>query len=265
MSYTIPQLLEGRKAVVTGAAHGIGLAIANGFAMAGATVLIADIDEPAAEAAARSIVAAGGSAIAALFDAAADASSASLAATAEARMGGCDILVNNAGIYRGGSVDSVTIDDFQSLLDVNLTGYLRTTQVLLPLLRAAGGEARIVNMASIMGVRAGADSIAYSVAKAGIVNLTRALASDLGPEDILVNAIGPGFIDTRMAVLPDEAGHEHETDWFQDIYIKYGRIPLRRPGVPDDVVGPALFLASSQCRYVTGQMLLVDGGLSSTF
>jgi NAD(P)-dependent dehydrogenase (short-subunit alcohol dehydrogenase family) len=97
------------------------------------------------------------------------------------------------------------------------------------------------------------------------VNFTRALACDLGSHGILVNAVAPGFIDTRMALLPDGSGHEHETDWFRDIYLKYGRILLGRAGTPDDVAGPALFLCSDDCAYVTGQILLVDGGVSATF
>jgi NAD(P)-dependent dehydrogenase (short-subunit alcohol dehydrogenase family) len=116
-----------------------------------------------------------------------------------------------------------------------------------------------------MGLRGARDSIPYSTAKGAIVNFTRALACDVAPDGIIVNALAPGFIDTRMALLPDGSGHEHDTDWFKDIYLKYGRIPLGRAGKPEDIAGPAFFLVSDDARYVTGQIILVDGGVSATF
>jgi NAD(P)-dependent dehydrogenase (short-subunit alcohol dehydrogenase family) len=125
-------------------------------------------------------------------------------------------------------------------------------------------QPRVVNIGSILGVRGAADSLAYATAKGRIVNMTRALAVDLAPDGILVNCICPGFVDTRMALLAD-GDHEHETDWFKDIYIKYGRIPLRRAGQPEDIALAASFFCGDDCRYVTGQILLVDGGLSATF
>lgn len=128
-----------------------------------------------------------------------------------------------------------------------------------------GEWGRIVNVGSIMGERGSRGSIPYSVAKAGIANLTRCLACDLAPDDIVVNAVAPCFIDTRMALLPDGSGHEHELEWFKEIYLKHGRIPLRRAGMPEDVAGATFFLCSEDSRYVTGQILMVDGGISATF
>jgi NAD(P)-dependent dehydrogenase (short-subunit alcohol dehydrogenase family) len=116
-----------------------------------------------------------------------------------------------------------------------------------------------------MRVRGSPNSLAYSTAKGGIINMTRVLACDLGSEGIVVNAIAPGFIGTRMALSPNGSGHEHRTNRFQDIYIRYGRIPLGRPGQPDDVAAAALFFCGDECRYVTGQILMVDGGVSATF
>jgi NAD(P)-dependent dehydrogenase (short-subunit alcohol dehydrogenase family) len=142
---------------------------------------------------------------------------------------------------------------------------VRVTLALLPLVKAGGAGGRILNIASIMGVRGQPDAIPYSTAKGAIVNFTRALAADLGRHGITVNAVAPGFINTRMAELPDGTGHEHDTDWFREIYLRYGRILLGRAGTPDDIAGPAFFLCSDDARYVTGQILLVDGGVSATF
>jgi NAD(P)-dependent dehydrogenase (short-subunit alcohol dehydrogenase family) len=188
-----------------------------------------------------------------------------LAASIDGAFGRLDILVNNAAILDATPIADLTMERYRRVLDVNLNGALGVTFAILPLIRRGGAARRILNIASIMGVRGSRDSLAYSTAKGGVVNMTRCLASDLAPDAINVNAICPGFIDTRMALLPDGSGHEHDTDWFKDIYIKYRRIPLARSGKPEDIAGPAYFLCSDDSAYVTGQILLVDGGVSSTF
>jgi NAD(P)-dependent dehydrogenase (short-subunit alcohol dehydrogenase family) len=130
------------------------------------------------------------------------------------------------------------------------------------MVRAGGG--RVLNIASIKGVFGAEESVPYATAKGGLVTMTRCLACDLAPKNITVNALAPGFIDTRMAVT--RAGeHEHRTEPFRTVYIKHGKIPLRRAGHPEDVAGPAFFLCSDDARYVTGQVLLVDGGVSATY
>ena len=106
-----------------------------------------------------------------------------------------------------------------------------------------------------MGLRGSKDSIPYSTAKGGVINLTRCLAADLAKFNINVNAICPGFINTRMALLPDGSGHEYETEMFKDVYIKHERIPLIRTGKSEDISGPAFFLCSKDSDYITGQML----------
>ncbi|MDQ0392067.1 SDR family NAD(P)-dependent oxidoreductase [Labrys monachus] len=254
--------LVDRVAVVTGAARGIGRAIAERLAAEGARLVVADIDEAEAERAAKAI---GGGAIAARVDIGSEASVAALADLVRARHGHCEILVNNAGILDMTGIATMTMDRYRKVLDINQDGAVRVTLAMLPLVKAAPGPRRILNIASIMGLRGAPDSIPYSTAKGALVNFTRALACDLAPDGILVNALAPGFIDTRMALLPDGSGHEHDTDWFKDIYIKYGRIPLRRAGSPEDIAGPAFFLCSDDATYVTGQILPVDGGVSATF
>ncbi|MDQ0468862.1 SDR family NAD(P)-dependent oxidoreductase [Labrys wisconsinensis] len=256
------QRLLDRVAVVTGAAQGIGRAIAERLAAEGARLVIADIDIRQAERTASEI---GGNAMAAAVDIGSDASVASLAADVADRHGHCEILVNNAAILDMTGIATMTMAHYRRVLDINQDGAVRVTLAMLPLIRAGGEGRRILNIASIMGLRGSRDSIPYSTAKGALVNFTRALACDVAGEGIVVNALAPGFIDTRMALLPDGSGHEHETDWFKDIYLRYGRIPLGRAGHPGDIAGPAFFLCSDDARYVTGQILLVDGGVSATF
>lgn len=256
------QRLKDRVALVTGGARGIGQAIAARLVEEGASVMVADIDEALARRTAEEL---GQGAVAHRVDIGDEASIEALRAAMDERFGRCEILVNNAAILDMTSFSNLKMPDYLKVIDINQHGAVRVTLAMLALLRKGREGKRILNIASIMGVRGSPDSIPYSTAKGGIVNFTRALACDLAPEGIVVNALAPGFIDTAMAQLPDGSGHEHQTDWFRDVYIKYGRIPLRRAGMPEDIAGPAYFLCSDDARYVTGQILLVDGGVSATF
>ena len=253
--------LKGRIAVITGAGHGIGAAIAERLARDGAQIVIADIDMTAAERTASALL----GAVVIAIDIAEDASVVAAAEAVRQRFGRCDILVNNAAILDMTGIKELTMERYRMVLDINQDGAVRVTLAFLPLLLAAGGNGRIVNVGSIMGARGQPDAVPYSTAKGAIHNFTRAVAADLGRHGITVNAVAPGFIDTRMALLPDGTGHEHETDWFRDIYLKYGRILLGRAGKPDEIAGPVSFLCSDDARYITGQILLVDGGVSATF
>lgn len=258
------QRLTGRVAVVTGGAQGIGFAIANRLAQEGATIVIADVNEAVAREAAQRITQAGGTAAAHRVDIGDDASVTALAAALDAQHGRCEILVNNAAIPDGTGIEKMTMARYHEVIRVNQDGAVRMCLAFVPLLKKAKEARRIVNIASIMGVRGWPDAIPYSTAKGAIVNFTRALAADLAPHGIMVNALAPGFVNTPMSILPD-GSHEYDSDWFRDIYVKYGRIPLRRYAEPEDMAGPAFFLCSDDARYVTGQILLVDGGASATF
>jgi NAD(P)-dependent dehydrogenase (short-subunit alcohol dehydrogenase family) len=250
--------LDGKVALVTGGARGIGLAIATRFAQEGAKVVIADID--GAEAAAAAL---GDQVLGLALDITKEAQISATVAKTEAHFGRLDILVNNAAILDMTTWDELTYSRFHEVMRVNLDGALLCAMAAVPAIERAGGG-RILNTASIMGLVGSKESIPYSTAKGGLVNLTRCLACDLAAKNITVNAIAPGFIDTRMAVTR-EGTHEHQTEHFKTVYLKYGKIPLGRAGVPDDIAGPAFFLCSDDARYVTGQILAVDGGVTMTF
>jgi NAD(P)-dependent dehydrogenase (short-subunit alcohol dehydrogenase family) len=258
------QRLKGRVAVVTGGAQGIGFGIASRLAAEGAVLVIADINEAKAREAAQRIAAGGGTASAQRVDIGDDASVSALALRVDAQHGRCEILVNNAAISDGTGIEAMTMARYHEVIRVNQDGAVRMCLAFVPLLKKAREGRRILNIASIMGVRGWPDAIPYSTAKGAIVNFTRALAVDLAPHGIMVNALAPGFVNTPMSIQPD-GSHEYDSDWFRDIYVKYGRIPLRRYAEPEDMAGPAFFLCSDDARYVTGQILMVDGGASATF
>jgi NAD(P)-dependent dehydrogenase (short-subunit alcohol dehydrogenase family) len=239
-------LLEGRRAAVTGGAHGIGRAVALRFAAEGARVAVLDRDAAAAEAAAKE---AGGVAIEVdVSDP--DACAAALAGAART-LGGLTTLVNNAGLGLLRPVEALAPRDVERILRVNLASVVHATRAALPLLRASGGGA-IVNNASLSGVRPTPGESIYAAAKAAVVAFTLATANECGPE-IRANAVSPGVIRTRMTEglfqLPGA------------LEPVLAATPLRRTGTADEVADAILFLASDLARFVTGQNLVVDGGL----
>lgn len=264
MAGSLERRLEGRVAVVTGGARGIGFGIAERLAREGAAVTLADIKFKTAQDAAQRLTVAGLDAAAVEVDIGDDDSVRALASAVDSRHGRCDILVNNAAIQDLSPIDELTMARYQSVTRVNQDGAIRVSLAFIPLLRKGGANRRILNIASMLGVRGWPKTVPYATAKGAIVNFTRALACDLAPDNIMVNALAPGFVDTPMSIQPD-GSHEYDAEWFTDIYVKYGRIPLRRYGNPGDMAGPAYFLCSDDSRYVTGQILLVDGGASATF
>ena len=256
--------LKDRVAVITGAAQGIGLGIAERLAAEGAITILADIKAAAAADAAKRIVEQGYAAEGMPVDISDDASVAELAAAVRRKHGRCEILVNNAAVGADTHIETMTMEEYHRVVGINQDGAVRMAMAFVPLIKMAGEGRRIVNVASIQGLRGWPNQLAYATAKGAIVNFTRALACELAPYDIMVNAIAPGFVDTPMSILPD-GSHEYDSDWFRDIYVKYGRIPMRRFGKPIDMAGPTFFLCSDDARYVTGQILSVDGGASATF
>ena len=255
--------LQDRVALVTGAARGIGLAATRALAEEGARVLMCDLDEEVVRRAADDLLKERLTVKATMADVADQTSVAQAVATAVTSWGRLDILVSNAAITDDTPFESISAERWHQVMNVNLDSVLYGAQAAMPHLRRSPC-ASIVNVASIQGLRGQPNAMAYATAKGAVLNLTRCMAVDFGPLGVRVNAIAPGYIDTRMALMHGNV-HEHQTDWFQDVFIKHGRLPLRRPGKAGDVAGPILFLASDDSRYVTGQVLVVDGGLTCTY
>jgi NAD(P)-dependent dehydrogenase (short-subunit alcohol dehydrogenase family) len=179
-----------------------------------------------------------------------------------ASFGRLDILVNNAAIFEPATILDMTVDLWDRIRRVNLDAvFLWSKLAAAYMVRQQGG--RIINISSVNGFLGGEQSAHYNAAKGGINQLTRCFAVELAPYNIQVNAIAPGFIKTRMSIIDGE--DETESEWFQSFYVRRRRIPMARAGRPEEVASAALFLASDDCQYMTGQILVVDGGLTATF
>jgi NAD(P)-dependent dehydrogenase (short-subunit alcohol dehydrogenase family) len=252
----MPGLLNNHIAVVTGAGSGIGRAIAIGYAREGAQVSLLDIDAKAAEEAAQEIRDAGGQAESFALDVTKREECIAVAKRIAEQVGAVSILVNNAGIARRNGMlgaPEAVIKDWEDIIAINLTGVFNVTHAFLAPLRAARG--RIVNIGSIQSfvhLRT-PSSPAYTASKHGVLGLTKALAAELGKDGVRVNAIGPGFIETPLNEKM-RAGNPELVKIFLD------HTPLGRTGKPADIVGPAIFLASDLAAYVTGTIVMVDGG-----
>jgi NAD(P)-dependent dehydrogenase (short-subunit alcohol dehydrogenase family) len=249
-------LLDNHIAVVTGAASGIGRAIAAGYAREGARVVLLDIDETQAAEAAKEIRDAHGAAESFRLDVTSREECMAIARQIDERVGPVSILVNNAGINRRNAFTAdpdAVLKDWQDIMAINLNGPFNVTHAFLDQLRATKG--RIVNIASIqsfMHVRT-PNSPAYTTSKHGVLGFTRALAAELGKHGIRVNAIGPGLIETPLNAAV-RANNPELVQTFLD------HTPLGRAGKPEDIVGPAIFLASDLAAYVTGSIVMADGG-----
>jgi NAD(P)-dependent dehydrogenase (short-subunit alcohol dehydrogenase family) len=259
MEDTMTALLANHVAAVTGGASGIGRAIALGYAREGAHVAVLDANAAGAEATRKAIVDAGGKAASFALDVTQRDRCREVAAEIGKTVGQVSILVNNAGINRRNAFTAepeAVIKDWQDIMAVNLEGVFNVTHAFLEQLRATKG--RIVNIGSIQSfvhVRT-PNSPAYTTSKHGVLGFTRALAAELGKDGVRVNAIGPGLIETPLNEKVRATNPEL-------VRVFLDHTPLGRAGKPEDIVGPAVFLASDLSAYVTGGIVMVDGGYRS--
>ena len=242
-------LLEGKTALITGAARGIGKAIALKYASEGANIAFTDLEvnlDTEKEIAALGVKAKSYASNAADF-----AQTEEVVKAVKEEFGSIDILVNNAGITKDGLMLRMTEQQWDAVIAVNLKAAFNFIHACVPvMMRQRGGS--IINMASVVGVHGNAGQANYAASKAGLIALAKSIAQEMGPKGIRANAIAPGFIETAMtAALPDEVREQ----WKQ-------KIPLRRGGQVEDIANVATFLASDLSSYVSGQVIQVDGGMN---
>ena len=244
------QKLANKIAVVTGASKGIGASIAKHLAAAGATVVVnyASSREGAEKVVAQ-IVAAGGRAMAVQASVSSEAEVAQLFAQTKQAYGRVDILVNNAGVYGFAALEEITVADYKRHFDTNVLGVFLVTRAALPLFPATGGS--VVNISSVVSTLAPPGGSLYSATKGAVDTLTKSLAKELAPRNIRVNAINPGLIATEGTA--GFAGTQFEKE-------SVAATPLGRAGRPEDIALPAVFLASEDAGWITGETLFVSGG-----
>ena len=242
--------MQNRVAFVTGASRGIGKACALALAGAGARVALAARQRDKLEAVAFEIRSRGGEAYVVELDVASDESIKNAFATTAKEFGRIDILINNAGITRDGLALRMKKDDWNAVLETNLTGAFRAIQqVLQGMMRERWG--RIINISSVVGEAGNAGQANYAAAKAGLIGLTKAMAQEMASRQITVNAVAPGFIETDMTSALGAAVKEKVLQ----------SIPLRRLGTAEDVAAAVRFLASEEAGFITGHVLAVNGGM----
>lgn len=242
--------LKDKVAIITGAANGIGLAAAKTFAREGARVAMADFDEATGTQRAAELAEEGFEAAFFQVNVADRNSVDALVQNVLSQFGKIDILVNNAGITRDGMLHKLAAEDFQKVVDVNLTGVFNCAQAIVPAM-VQQGSGKIINTSSVSGVYGNVGQTNYAATKAGVVGMTKTWAKELGRKGINVNAVAPGFIETGMtAKVPEKVLDQMKM-----------MVPLGRLGLPEDIANAYLFLASDESNYVNGTTLHVDGGI----
>ena len=247
--------LEGKVAVITGASSGIGLGTAKRLAEAGASVALLDIDEPGGEKAVEEIKNIGGKAIFYRCDVTSNSDCKKATENVSREFGRIDILFNNAGIIIRKNIVDLSEEEWDQVLNVNLkTIYLLSHHVIPYMIKKGGGS--IINAGSGWGLKGGPSAVAYCASKGGVVNLTRAMAIDHGKDNIRVNCICPGDIDTPLLHVEASQLGEDKAKFLKEAADR----PLGRIGVPDDIANAVLYFASDMASWVTGSVLVVDGG-----
>jgi 3-oxoacyl-[acyl-carrier protein] reductase len=242
-------LLDKQVTIVTGGAQGIGLAIAEAVLAHGGNGLVADVDGDKAAEAVAPLAAEGANIAAVQCDVTSERDQARVVAECLDRFGRVDALVNNAGVTRDGYISKLSESDFDLVLDVSLKGAWLGSRAVAPLLRRQGSGS-IVNISSLSGKVGNPGQTNYSAAKAGLIGLTKALAKELGPSGVRVNAVQPGLIRTAMTLVMKP-----------EIYAaKEAEVPMGRAGLPEEVAGAVVFLASPLASYVNGAVIEVTGG-----
>jgi NAD(P)-dependent dehydrogenase (short-subunit alcohol dehydrogenase family) len=256
-------LLAAQVCMVTGAGQGLGRAIALEMAGEGASVALLERNPETLAQVAAEIAAAGGVALPHALDITDYDAYAKAVAATMAKFGKIDVLVNNAAINPPTrTILNDTLEDWRRTIAINLESVYMGSKLVAPHM-VEKKYGRIIHIASIQGFASSGECGAYNAAKGAIIALTKSMAVELGPHNILVNSVAPGFMLTPMSIV--NGVDETKTPDFIEWYVNKGKVPLRRTGYPEDVSGTVIFLASKYCRYMTGQLLVVDGGLMSTF